>query len=573
MTRPGTLCIRALNEYRPRDLISYLVLRQYLLSTCARSDRWSKEVASDLTLKRTNLPYRHCKTYKGISEPNQLIEFRDLHFPAPAEMLAEAALLEECANAGHHFMPIPTVFSNVLASGSTKSGMVAPYFEGWSRRQAAILEAAQLAPMHTVLYLDIRRFYPSITTDIARSAWTEASDASGIGARWRELGTRLLADYAQVDKGEGALLMGPMFAHVMGNLVLRRFDSAVAQFAPGPYFRYVDDMAFVVPPGEISRLHAKVEELLPEGLRIHHDKVLQMPAGAWAKSWLAFSHDPALRTWSRLLSAVKYFLLAYPERVPEVTQAARREGYRMPFHNYAVAANQRSYVQRLLARFSLPWFDDTLRPRTSSEILSLLAKARRQFQDCVRPIAERALRTAGMERKFAIQRLRYVTTRLLYLAEPTVLADLTAMMDEFRELSDLNVIARAAVTSDVTNLLAYSGSVAQAAAQILVAVGEPVSVSTAYWTSEKAFAWAVLRIAGVPFRSGSASPPVDGHLAALVYGANTSIRRGQANEAYYRDVLAVANGLLDRPESLVSEAFDLQEVPTFDAIQVLRQSS
>lgn len=245
----------------------------------------------------------------------------------------------------------------------------------------------------------------------------------------------------------------------------------------------------------------------------------------------------------------------------------------MPFHNYAVAANQRSYVQRLLARFSLPWFDDTLRPRTSSEILSLLAKARRQFQDCVRPIAERALRTAGMERKFAIQRLRYVTTRLLYLAEPTVLADLTAMMDEFRELSDLNVIARAAVTSDVTNLLAYSGSVAQAAAQILVAVGEPVSVSTAYWTSEKAFAWAVLRIAGVPFRSGSASPPVDGHLAALVYGANTSIRRGQANEAYYRDVLAVANGLLDRPESLVSEAFDLQEVPTFDAIQVLRQSS
>lgn len=573
MTRPGALCVRALNEYRPRDLVSYLVLRQYLLSTCARSDRWSQEVATDLTLTRTTVPYRHCRTYKGISEREQLIEFRDLHFPAPAEMLAEAALLNECASAGHHFSPNPCVFSNVLATGETRSGMVEPYFQVWSKRQAAILSAAQAAPTHSVLYLDIRRFYPSIPLQLARRSWHEAAEASRIGLSWRQLGERLLADYSQADRGEGALLMGPMFAHIMGNLVLRSFDSSVASIAPGPYFRYVDDMAFVVPTDAIPRLCEDVEGLLPDGLHLNRDKVLQMQAGAWAKSWLSFSHDAALRAWSRLLSAVKYFILAYPERVPELIVTARGEGYRMPFHSYAAAARQRNYVERLSARLIQPWFDATLKPRTPSQVVSLLAEARKEFQERVYLAAERTRGTTGMERKFAVQRLRYITTRLLYLAEPAVLASLADAMGEFRELSDIAVIARSAVSADVTNLLAYSGSVAQAAAQVLVAAGRPVSASTEFWSADKEFAWAVLRVAGVPFRSGSASPPPETHLAALVDGADAPIRRTQPNAAYYQDVLAVGSNLADRPEHLVSEAFDLEEVPTLDAVQVLRQSS
>src|SRR6476619_5695210 len=138
---PGMLSVRAANEYRRRDLPGYLALRHLLLTSSGRLDRWAADVAVDITLRRNVVPYRHCRVYKGVSE-RRLIEYRDLHFPAPTEMLAEAVLFQACQAAEGAFVRRDSVFSYVLAEGDSRIGMVAPYFEWWRRRQQAIRAAA-----------------------------------------------------------------------------------------------------------------------------------------------------------------------------------------------------------------------------------------------------------------------------------------------------------------------------------------------------------------------------------------------------------------------------------------------
>ena len=57
LQRPGILAVRAVNQYRRRDVLSYLSLRYYLDNAAARADLWAQEVAMDLVQGRTDLPY------------------------------------------------------------------------------------------------------------------------------------------------------------------------------------------------------------------------------------------------------------------------------------------------------------------------------------------------------------------------------------------------------------------------------------------------------------------------------------------------------------------------------------
>jgi hypothetical protein len=40
LLRPGILAVRAVNQYRRREVFAYLGLRYYLENTAARSDTW-----------------------------------------------------------------------------------------------------------------------------------------------------------------------------------------------------------------------------------------------------------------------------------------------------------------------------------------------------------------------------------------------------------------------------------------------------------------------------------------------------------------------------------------------------
>lgn len=94
--RPGILPVRAVNQYRRRDVLPYLALRYYLANTAARSDHWVRHAAIRLFLTRSFRAYFCGFHFKDI-DPQGKIDHRCVFLPGANEALAEAALLAECS--------------------------------------------------------------------------------------------------------------------------------------------------------------------------------------------------------------------------------------------------------------------------------------------------------------------------------------------------------------------------------------------------------------------------------------------------------------------------------------------
>jgi hypothetical protein len=140
--KDSCLAVRALNEYRRVSPFSYLALRYYLLSVAARTDRWAKDIATDILRHQDAPAYLACRHYKQINE-KQRLEFRNLFFPSANEALAEAALLSACAEAGGPFAPAEDVFSYHLAPPGSSEGIFRPYFRLFAERHAVIGQACR----------------------------------------------------------------------------------------------------------------------------------------------------------------------------------------------------------------------------------------------------------------------------------------------------------------------------------------------------------------------------------------------------------------------------------------------
>lgn len=112
-SRPGILAVRAVNQYRRRDVLAYLSLRYYLDNVASRTDPWAKQVSIDLVLGRTESPYLRVHHFKETNDHGG-IEHREIFLPGANEALVEAALLAECGkheevfNNPEHVFMLPT---------------------------------------------------------------------------------------------------------------------------------------------------------------------------------------------------------------------------------------------------------------------------------------------------------------------------------------------------------------------------------------------------------------------------------------------------------------------------------
>lgn len=263
--RPGILAVRAVNQYRRRDVLTYLGLRYYLNNTAARTDQWAKQVAPDIVMTRTDSPYFRALHFKESTSDGR-IEYRPIILPGANEALAEAVLLDECTHYPQLFNNPNRVFSYELSSSNDRTGIFKPYFGGLKRRHEALAETCDANPNGVVRYTDIKRFYPSITIDLARNAWKELADLGNIHPRYRELGERLIDEHSKSGYAENkAILTGPMFSHFLGNLVLRKLDEECSKSFPVQYFRYVDDITLVGDVDAVSRslkiIHSRLADL------------------------------------------------------------------------------------------------------------------------------------------------------------------------------------------------------------------------------------------------------------------------------------------------------------------------
>lgn len=565
--RPQLLALRAANQYRTRDIMAYLGLRYYFANQCARRDRWAEEVSAYLVMSRSNGAYFWSLHFKDVSADGQL-HHRDIFLPGPNESFAEAALLAECSRHAAFRSP-DFVFSYRLAEGEDIQGAYKPYFPGLQERQQNIAVACKSDTSQIVRYTDIKRFYPNISGELAVGAWLRACDAAQMTSLFRELGLKLLADHAlecqNVSHGQG-LLTGPMFSHLIANLVLRDVDVTMSGAFPNRYFRYVDDVVLVGSPTEVAAGRVQLAELLNElGLYLHEvdaGKDFELAASDWLTGESDFSGDDS-QGWMFFVRDLKQFLISQTSSRARLAAIFAEEEFRIPLPDYSVDVSDARYQDRFIDNLRRhPWLLRRIFRQATPNLLLLSAKVlRARYTERLINLIEGGPNLDDYARRRVIPKIRYLAGRLLYLAKAEDLRSIAERLRQYPELAMLAEVLSAVGTRDVTRLLRLGGNAAQSAAQILKLTPGEVNCRIESWGSVERQGLAILRANGI-----SVAGPDDDELNRFALWRNEGRALMESRDPFIQE-LACLHGMSEHPlhAGVLDTALDRAEELAFDA--------
>jgi len=570
--KPGNFAKRATYQYRGRDILAYASLRLYLKNQCALRDKWVHEIASEIVLNQTQPSYNRICYFKQMDKEGSC-EFRDLYVPGPNEILAETALLGECAKHSEVFQPPSSVYSYRLSSGNETKGVYKYYFYGFHERHRAIAEACREHSDTLVTYTDIKRFYPSVTIGRARNVWNSACDDANLSNRNREIGLRLLESYERTTIESGAgLPIGPMFSHLIGNLVLRDIDIKMAEIAPGRYFRYVDDFVFVATKEETSELEEDLKCMLNEKeLELHPGKKMPVASESWLSAANVFESDISPVSWKTFIGKLKQLMLFKPDLRSEMERKFIDEEIRVKPTDYSDVRQDYHFLNRMRTLFESGWFRLKMFNLTPDRVLHEGLQLRSRYMKMLFETLEYMDGADPIGQKMSISRLRYLLSRLAYLATPEQLLTISSSIDEFDEVAIFAAVLRALANRDVSDLLKFGSVATQSIASSLKMDSRPVRCSISSITEAASQAYAILLLYGVPLEvSGD---PLESKMVTFCKGGRGVSELFESADTYFRE-LACLHGL-DEPEVLrwsLATAFDRDEEMASEMMGILDMS-
>ena len=574
--RPGILAVRAVNQYRRRDVLTYLALRYYLHNDAARTDLWAQQVATSLVLTRTDLPYLHVHHFKDLSGAAK-VDHRAMFLPSANEALAEAALLDECAKHPQAFSNPSCVFSYPLSSGKDRSGIFPHYSAGLRDRHDAIARACDDFPDGVVRYIDIKRFYPSIRTELALSVWLARADKSDLASRWRELGEKLINDHGEMASGsKSSILTGPMFSHLIGNLVLRQMDDELAGSLPARYIRYVDDITLVGSKQAVRDSLKIIRSRLGDlGLDMHDDgspKSLELPVKEWTSGRNDFRQSRREISWMTLIGDLKRFLLANPGGHQHLHEVFRNEGFRIPVRDYSSAVYERSHLENVKRLASTLWFRRKVHKVSIDTLLHQARWLRSSYESEFKELLDGFDKTSAYERKRRVPKLRYRAGRLSYLATDDTLASIASMADSVPELHFPSLVMSATATGNIDRVLALGTNAAQAAAQPMRAGGRTATMTLSNLSEEQEQALAVFQLNGITVDlPGVGAAPISELLEFAMKGSSAHLM--SSSNPFIREFACLHGiGSTPRHPDMLESVFDEDEDLAIDAVDQLQQS-
>lgn len=571
--RPGILAVRAVNQYRRREVFAYLGLRYYLENTAARSDTWARQVATDLVLTRTNTPYFQAQHFKEITESGDVIH-RPIYLPGANEALAEATLMNECASR-HGFTNPASVYSYQLNDGDDRSGIFRPYTKGLHARHHSIAKACESCPDGVVRYTDIKRFYPSISSELALGAWRKKCEQTELPTHYRELGEKIIDDHGVAGGNENkGILTGPMFSHLIGNLIMGELDVDSAELS-AKYFRYVDDITLVGSRAEVEQslqtIRSKIEDM---GFELHNSessKCIDVSAKDWLKGRHDFQSSQNAISWMTLIGDLKRFLLANPDKRQALQNTFHDEDFRIPVQDYSGAIYESSFLEKIEYWARQPWFRRNVANVSIESLMTQARWLRKHYEDEFRELAQYAQEQEGFDRKRCIPKLRYRLGRLVYLGTEDTLSSLYSVATELPELQFHASVMQAVATGHIDHILTLGTNAAQAAAQPLKVSGRPVKTSLPDFSLAAEQSFAVFLLNDVSVQRNLEQDNTSELMRFAKSGTDFGMMK--SSDPFIREI-ACLHGLSEKPRhsGLLETVFDIDEDLALDAIEQLQQS-
>lgn len=465
------LAIKALNQYRKRDILPYLALRYYVENSVGRQNRWITDICTRLTCENSQFGYLRMYHFKDISDG--ICNHRDIYIPAPSEALAEVALITELSK-HEEFTPKPYVYSYRLSSKNDKSGVFKPYFNGFKERHMSISDVCKKTEDGVVLFTDIKKFYPSICSIDALKSWSKTCENANISETYRQLGIRILNNHSQVCKKDGTgkgLLTGPAISHVIANLLLDQIDYDMHEISNGNYWRYVDDVVFVGSHEQVNSWRKELSEKFNDLKLLLHDgdKDFQISCTEWLSGEFDYDNSIGIE-WAALIGNIKRFLLANPLKKNDLQICFQKNNIRIPIVDYSNAVKESNYLQKFqdwMRKYK--WANKSVRSITIDSLLTQAKKCEIKLTEQLSNLldGDSTRSSSPFTTKRITPKLRYLSGRLLYLSSTDDLRRFYEVLIKWPELYLIAKTMEAVYSKNFTDILSMGANATHSAAQLV----------------------------------------------------------------------------------------------------------
>jgi hypothetical protein len=449
------LHIRSLNQLSRDHQFTYIGARVLAESIHPDViDTWSSEYIARKGLTARRQVYWKYSIFKGFDSDGQ-VEYRKCVIGSPTTNLTEAWLLNRLSQE-EVFAQHPSVYSYYW-SDAASSHLFRYYFKGYMEREHDIAKAASAMSDSCVIVLDLKRFYPSVNVASVRHRFARRVERSGMNSFEKDAAIRCVEELTSI-KNEVGLPIGPPLSHMLANVFLEEFDNILTNNFPGCYFRYVDDVALVVPRHHRESAQRFFEEVADkEGLKVNFDKVDIMTGPEWTAR-VGRRPKAGEDSFGQLLSDVRRYLAHNTDDFDRVRTMFKSEGFALPFSRLqSVASSSKSFRQFLEGVWSRSGglFGRSI-PRPPI-LLERAKRLRRSYEKHLLESVVQPLPASGMHRRWAIQDIRYHLNRSLYLHPTGRRHEILEMIPDCLELRPTRTVLEALVSGDATEMTKYPG--------------------------------------------------------------------------------------------------------------------
>jgi hypothetical protein len=463
-----TLAIRALNAVRPVHVPTYLATRALFESIAGdRSSNWGDLVSPYKYALREKGRYYPAPAFKGISKDGEHI-YRDFHIPSPSTLLAESAALSALASS-EPFGKIDNVFSYKWPSSSACPYNFEHFMNGFRLRQEKVSALAEANPNATVVSLDIKTFYPTIDRDEALRHFNLKLNNSNLPRSSKRNAARLADHLCSELDGTRGIPTGPEFSHLLADCALNEFDEQFAERYGENYLRYVDDLIFVVPPGETDSVIESVGAAFDaKGYELNTSKEDSIGAREWAEHVPVIRRKVSERSFEALVFKIKVFISARPDQIDHLRAALHDLDFRIPLQRLVSTSEDLGFREKLkgFARSGWKVLWDAYRT-TIPQLVSHAMSVRSEVEQKLEKLLEEPLHTEGLRRRWQIQQLRYHVNRGVYILGSNKLRKLADDLENMPEFLQFRTLVRTVFDGDVLGMTRMPGATASSAGSLL----------------------------------------------------------------------------------------------------------
>jgi len=342
------------------------------------------------------------------------------------------------------------------------------------------------------------------------------------------------------------------------------------------YFRYVDDIVVVAPPGELQSRQAQIESILAdEGLALNSDKTDVLSANEW------LDHGPAAHTrvqadsFESLVFKIKVYLARQPDRLHELEARLSEQEFAIPLGRLVAESRAHGFQSRLLSLLRAGW-DVARRARSAgmNEILDSALAARTKLIDSIARQLGHEIPQGATRRKWHLQKTRYLVNRAVYLLPHADLDAIAAALESIPELRENVALLRVLAGNELDDLLLFPGPAIAAAAGALSQSSRLASCTYSEVTDRRAWIESIETLAmfGVLEEPRAATPPeptaTEQTWINFATGAPTPAR--VSPDFNYEDeiqALHVGKSAADAKHALESR-YSEDEITVFDALEI-----